>query len=67
MEAEWQLKSVTPINQLFFFSTHRLTDRSSDFSGTVVGYKARKRQRRDSRPVFQEMADAVSAFLDALL
>lgn len=31
------------------------------------GYKARKRQRRDPRPVFQEMADAVSAFLDDLL
>lgn len=30
------------------------------------GYKARKRVRTDPRPVFEEMAQAVGAFLDAL-
>ena len=31
------------------------------------GYKTRKRQRRDPRTVFQEMAASVAAFLDAVL
>ncbi len=31
------------------------------------GYKVRKRERRDPRPVFDEMADAVTAFIDVVI
>lgn len=71
-----------PVPMLFLSGTRDalaaadlLTDVVAGLGGRAVlhwlddadhGYRTRKRERRDPRPVFEEMADAVSAFLDDL-